>query len=154
MDYGVCDFNAHWCSVAVSTYWDNWRWPSRAETCCVLSESGRKKILYCITDGLWYTFTIYHPENQHFLPVEIYFVVISICWTVTYGHMCKISCVCSFVMFVLTPADGLWCVLFIYLALRWFWCPEIGTTSADLAQMRRFYPRKEKRVQSPKCLRV
>jgi hypothetical protein len=39
----VCNFNAHWCSVAVLTYWDTWRWPSRAETYCVVRESGRKK---------------------------------------------------------------------------------------------------------------
>jgi hypothetical protein len=60
MDYSVCDFNAHWCSVTVSTYWDTWRWPSRAETCCVLSESGRKKIICCITGRLWYTYAVEH----------------------------------------------------------------------------------------------
>jgi hypothetical protein len=43
----------------------------------------------------------------------------------------------NFVRFVLTSADGLCCVWFIYPILCWCWCPEIGTSSTDCAQLSR-----------------
>jgi hypothetical protein len=51
MDCSVCNFNANWCSVAVSTDSDTWRWPYRAETCCA-KWKWKEKIICCITDGL------------------------------------------------------------------------------------------------------
>jgi hypothetical protein len=49
----VCNFNAHWCSVAVSTDSEAWRWPYRAETYCVKWKWGKKRKENCfITDGL------------------------------------------------------------------------------------------------------
>jgi hypothetical protein len=53
-------------------------------------------------------------------------------------------------MFVLTPADGLCCVWFIYAVLCWFWCLEIGTSSINWAQLSRLLPGDRDRVQSPK----
>jgi hypothetical protein len=41
----------------------------------------------------------------------------------------------SFLMFVLTLADDLYWAWFIYPALCWCWCKEIGTSSLDLAQL-------------------
>jgi hypothetical protein len=52
----------------------------------------------------------------------------------------------SFLMFVLTPADGLRCVWFIYPVLCW--CPEIGTSSIDWAQLSRLLPEDGDRIQS------
>jgi hypothetical protein len=43
--------------------------------------------------------------------------------------------VCEVLYCVLTPADSLCCVSFIYPLLCWFWCPEIGTSSTDWAQL-------------------
>jgi hypothetical protein len=54
-------------------------------------------------------------------------------------------------MFILTPADGLCCVSFIYRVLCWFWCPEIETNSIDWARQSRILPEGGDRVQSPKC---
>jgi hypothetical protein len=51
---------------------------------------------------------------------------------------------------VLTPADGFCCVLFIYAVLCWFWCPEIGTSSVDLAQLCKLLPEDGDRTQSSK----
>jgi hypothetical protein len=51
MNCSVCNFNAHWCSVAVSTDSDTWRWPYRAETCYV-KWKWKEKIICYITDGL------------------------------------------------------------------------------------------------------
>jgi hypothetical protein len=43
----------------------------------------------------------------------------------------------SFVMFVLTPADGLCCVWFIYPILHWLQCLEMRTSSVVWAQLSR-----------------
>jgi hypothetical protein len=43
-------------------------------------------------------------------------------------------------MFVLTLARGLCCAWFIYPTLCWCWCPEIGTSSIDWAQLIRLPP--------------
>jgi hypothetical protein len=43
-------------------------------------------------------------------------------------------------MSLLTPADDLCCVWFIYPVFCWFWCPEIGTSSIDWAQLSRPLP--------------
>jgi hypothetical protein len=48
-----------------------------------------------------------------------------------------------FLMFVLTLADGLCCAWFIYAILRWCWCSEIGNSSVDWAQLRKFHLEKE-----------
>jgi hypothetical protein len=48
--------------------------------------------------------------------------------------MHRLICV-KFLMLVLTPADDLCYVWFIYPVLRWCWCPEIGTGSIDLVQL-------------------
>jgi hypothetical protein len=58
--------------------------------------------------------------------------------------------VCSFFIFVLTPADGLCCVWFIYPVLLWCWCPEIGTSSIDWAQISRLLFDDGDRIQCPK----
>jgi hypothetical protein len=55
-----------------------------------------------------------------------------------------------FLMFVLTITDGLCCSWFIYPTLCWCCCLEIGTSSIDWAQMRRFSPEDTNRIQSPK----
>jgi hypothetical protein len=47
-----------------------------------------------------------------------------------------------FLMFALILADGLRCAWFIPI-LRWCWCPEMGTSSIDLAQLSRFYLKTE-----------
>jgi hypothetical protein len=56
-----------------------------------------------------------------------------------HGHRCNASCMWSFEMFVLTPADGFCCVWFIYPALCWFWFPEIGTGSIDWGQVSKLF---------------
>jgi hypothetical protein len=66
-----------------------------------------------------------------------------------HGHRCKASCVWSFLMFVLTPADGLCCGWFIYPVLCWFWRPEIGASRIDWAQLSRLLS-EDGGVQSPK----
>jgi hypothetical protein len=43
-------------------------------------------------------------------------------------------------MFDLTPGDGVCSVWFIYPDLCWFWCPEIRTSSVDLAELNSFLP--------------
>jgi hypothetical protein len=58
-------------------------------------------------------------------------------------------------MFVLTPADGLRCVWFTCPVLCWCLCPEIGTSSVDLAQLSRLLHEDGDRIQSPKrCLEI
>jgi hypothetical protein len=59
------------------------------------------------------------------------------------SHVCRVSLV-----FVLTHADGLCCLWFIYPVLCW--CPEIGTSSIDRAQLSRLLPEDGDRIQSPK----
>jgi hypothetical protein len=54
-----------------------------------------------------------------------------------------------FFMFVLMLADGLFCVCFIYLILRWCCCPE--TSFIDWAQLSSLLPEDGERIQSPKC---
>jgi hypothetical protein len=63
----------------------------------------------------------------------------------------KASCVLSSVMFVLTPAEGLCCVWFIFPVLYSFWYPEIGTSSIDWAQLSRLLLDDGDRAQPPKC---
>jgi hypothetical protein len=63
MDCSVCNFNAHWCSVAVLTDSDTWRWPCRAKTCCV-KWKWKEKIICCITDGLD-IHRLYNTQNLH-----------------------------------------------------------------------------------------
>jgi hypothetical protein len=53
-------------------------------------------------------------------------------------------------MFVLTPADGLRYVWITYPVLRWFWCPDIGTSSIDSTQLSMLLPEEGVRAQSPK----
>jgi hypothetical protein len=49
----------------------------------------------------------------------------------------------KFLMFNLTLTDGLCCAWFIYPILCWCWCPEIGTSSIDKAQLSRFHLKME-----------
>jgi hypothetical protein len=49
----------------------------------------------------------------------------------------------TFFMFALTLTDGLCCGWFIYPSLCWCWCPEIGTSSINWAQLNRFYLKTE-----------
>jgi hypothetical protein len=53
-------------------------------------------------------------------------------------------------VFVLTLADGLCYVWFMYLVLCWCWCLDIGTSSFDWAQLSRLLPEDGDRTQSPK----
>jgi hypothetical protein len=46
-------------------------------------------------------------------------------------------------MFVLTPADDLYCGWFIYPIWCRFWCPEIEISSVDWAQPSRLLPEAE-----------
>jgi hypothetical protein len=55
-----------------------------------------------------------------------------------------------FLMFVLTLADGLCCVWFIYPILCWCWCLELGTNSVDWVQLSKFHLKTD-RIQSAKC---
>jgi hypothetical protein len=45
----------------------------------------------------------------------------------------------SFEMFVLTPADNLGCVCFTCPTLHCFWCPELGTSPVDWAELSKLF---------------
>jgi hypothetical protein len=62
-------------------------------------------------------------------------------------HVCRVYF--DILMFVLTLADGLCCAWCIYPVLCWCWCPELGTSSIDWAQLSRFHLKTE--IES--CLR-
>jgi hypothetical protein len=57
----ACDFSAYYCSVAVLIHEDTWRWTSRAETCCVKSESEKKNNLL----HYWQTVFIHKRFNRY-----------------------------------------------------------------------------------------
>jgi hypothetical protein len=59
-------------------------------------------------------------------------------------------------MCVLTPADSLCCVWFIYLVVCCFWCREVGSSSIKWAPLRRilFMPEDRDKVQSPKRFKI
>jgi hypothetical protein len=61
----------------------------------------------------------------------------------------KSSCV-EFFILVFTLADGLGCAWFIYRILYWCWCPEIGTSYTDWAQLIRLICEDGGRIQSLK----
>jgi hypothetical protein len=48
-----------------------------------------------------------------------------------------------FLIFILTLADDFCCASFIYLILCWCWCPEIGASSIDWAQLSRLHLKAE-----------
>jgi hypothetical protein len=54
-------------------------------------------------------------------------------------HLLKNSKSC----FVLALADGLCCAWLVYPVLRWYRCPEIGTSSIDWVQLSRFHLKTE-----------
>jgi hypothetical protein len=54
------------------------------------------------------------------------------------NHVCDVL-----LIFLLALADSLCCAWFIYPILYWCWCPEIGTSSIDWAQLSRFHLKTE-----------
>jgi hypothetical protein len=73
---------------------------------------------------------IYHPMFPASILVRL---------AIMHGHMCKVSCMWCFKISILIPADGSCCVLFIYPALCWFCCLEIGTAFFNWVQLSRLF---------------
>jgi hypothetical protein len=108
---------------------------------CVATQSGR--LLPAFQRNMLLPSSLFTTLECRWQSTRIYSITSS-SWSLVWEPQ-----ILYFLIFVLALTRGLHCVWLVYSILCWYKCPEIGTSSVDMAQLNRFYLKTD-RIQSPK----